>query len=177
LNAIQTTHGPTVDELKTEFHRLCRTWGWKTEEEVHVTMTDLGLGFRDVIKHLHDEAIVERMVFTTGAHGRRLVSQSTAERTVLKSLALKREAMRCVSLKSLGAGDRPTKRREESEAKQVLGRLPREGAVIGGVMEETEKWAQERFTGDPLISSFAKLRANEKCSGPEAVGSALRLGL
>jgi hypothetical protein len=62
LSSIHTAPGPQLEELKTNFHRLCRTWGWKTEEEVHVTMTDLGLGFRDVIKHLQDEAFVERTI-------------------------------------------------------------------------------------------------------------------
>jgi ribosomal protein S12 methylthiotransferase accessory factor len=43
----------------------------------------------------------------------------------------------------------------------------KEGAVIGGVMEETEKWAQERFTGEPLVSSYAALRAQENALDPK----------
>ena len=295
LSAAQTNVGPTVDELKTEFHRLCRTWGWKTEEEVHVTMTDLGLGFRDVIKHLQAEAIVERMVSQLARTADDSFLKALRSELFLNDLALKRETMRCVSLKSLAVNERPTKRGEESEAKQVLGRLhniagwerllvhlddlgvsdvelqrfldmlanarekakflqtpfstseslesadaefglcsapkspgeqrfslpiaesyeyaerlkslvgvtrigmiarltelegihvsqvarpdgvwsssygsgkseTKEGAVIGGVMEETEKWAQERFTGDPLTISYAKLRANENTLDPK----------
>ncbi|HEU4765811.1 MAG TPA: YcaO-like family protein, partial [Pyrinomonadaceae bacterium] len=43
----------------------------------------------------------------------------------------------------------------------------KEGAVIGGVMEETEKWAQERFTGEPLVSSYAALRIHENVLDPK----------
>jgi len=33
-----------------------------------------------------------------------------------------------------------------------------EGAVIGGIMEEVEKWAQERYKGEPIWTSYANLR-------------------
>jgi ribosomal protein S12 methylthiotransferase accessory factor len=36
--------------------------------------------------------------------------------------------------------------------------MSRDGAVVAGIMEETEKWAQERFCGDPVLRSYAENR-------------------
>ncbi|HWF90080.1 MAG TPA: YcaO-like family protein, partial [Pyrinomonadaceae bacterium] len=284
---------PQLEELQADFHRLCRTWGWKTEEEVHVTMTDLGLGFRDLIKHLHDEALVARTVSQLARTADESFLAALRSELFLNDLALKRETMRCVSLKSLGAGER--RAQDESVGRQILSRLhnipgwerlrehlsdlgvaelelqafletvtnararaqsiqtpistspplddadadfglfpapksggeqrfslpiaqayehaerlkslvgvtrigminrlteldgihvsqvarpdgvwsssygsgkseTKEGSIVGGVMEETEKWAQERFTGEPLVSSFAALRESENVLDPK----------
>jgi len=295
LSLSSTAQGPQLEELKNDFHRLCRTWGWKTEEEVHVTMTDLGLGFRDVIKHLHDEALVARTVSQLALTADESFLEALRSELFFNDLALKREAMRCVSLKSLGAAENILDHRGETLARQILGRLhniagwerlrahlgdlgvkdsevkrfaemviaarekaqsiqspvstsqphdsadanfgvcpapktegeqrfslpiaeayehaqrlkslvgvtrigmidrlteldgihvsqvarpdgvwsssygsgkseTKEGAVVGGVMEETEKWAQERFKGEPLLSSYAALRENENALDPK----------
>lgn len=38
----------------------------------------------------------------------------------------------------------------------------RDGAIVGGVMEEVEKWANEQFTGAPILASYAELRRDKK---------------
>ncbi|HEU4711127.1 MAG TPA: YcaO-like family protein [Pyrinomonadaceae bacterium] len=295
LSSVNTAQGSQLEELKNDFHRLCRTWGWKTEEEVHVTMTDLGLGFRDVIKQLHDEALVARTVSQLALNADESFLDALRSELFFNDLALKREAMRCASLKSLGAGESVMDQHGETLVRQILGRLhniagwerlrahlgdlgvedsevkqfsemlvrarrraqtiqsptstpqshdavdaefglcpapksqgeqrfslpiaqsyehaqrlrslvnvtrigmidrlteldgihvsqvarpdgvwsssygsgkseSKEGAIVGGVMEETEKWAQERFTGEPLVSSYAALRKSENALDPK----------
>jgi ribosomal protein S12 methylthiotransferase accessory factor len=42
----------------------------------------------------------------------------------------------------------------------------KEGAVVGAIMEEVEKWAQEQFKGNPISSSYAALRESEHALDP-----------
>ncbi|MCA9710471.1 MAG: YcaO-like family protein, partial [Myxococcales bacterium] len=44
-----------------------------------------------------------------------------------------------------------------------------QGAMVGAIMEETEKWAQERFVGQPRWSSYAALRDQVPALDPRAL--------
>jgi ribosomal protein S12 methylthiotransferase accessory factor len=294
--AVLVENMPPMEELKADFHRLCRTWGWKTEQEVHVTMTDLGIGFKDVLKQIRDEAILHHAVLRFARDSSELFLKALRCEMLFNDLALKREAMRYGSLKMLGAGETHPDQEmteaaklalcgmhgvpswqglqrqlndlgvEETEIQRFLATLcnaretasrlqspsfpeqheslhvadeafglrlspksageqrfylateqaydlvnqfkeiigvtrvgmitgltelegvhvcqaarpsgvwsssygsgksdTKEGAVVGAVMEEVEKWAQEQFRGEPLVNSYAVLRENEHVLDP-----------
>ena len=44
-----------------------------------------------------------------------------------------------------------------------------EGAFVGGVMEECEKWAQERFIGSPFVSSYTELNGRADVVDPKTL--------
>lgn len=41
------------------------------------------------------------------------------------------------------------------------------GAIVGAVMEETEKWAQEQFKGDPIWATYLELRERAEVLDPQ----------
>jgi len=114
---------PKVEELKAYFHRLCRSWGWKTEQEVQVTMTDLGLGFKDALGQMSDELTVHRTIARLARDPDELFLKALRCELFFNDLALKREAMKCGSLNALGAGDRRSGQEAEEAAKFTLCRL------------------------------------------------------
>lgn len=116
-------YAPPMDELKADFHRLCRTWGWKTEQEVNVTLNDLGIGFKDALKQLRDEAVLHHATQQLAREPSALFLKALRCEMLFNDLALKREAMRCGSLKTLGAGDAQPAPEAEEAAQRALCRL------------------------------------------------------
>lgn len=119
----QPLSGPGMEELKEDFHRLCRAWGWKTEREVQVTMTDLGVGFKDALRQLKDEAIVCRTVAAFARNPDTSFLKTLRYELFFDDLALKREAMRYGSFKTLGAEGCVMSEEAEKAARSVMCRL------------------------------------------------------
>ena len=283
----------TAGPVTREFRNLCRIWGWTTPEEIRLTMTDLGLGLKDVIRHFRGKQLAASVLSSLSRNGNDALWQALRCELFCNDLTLKREVMRCASLKSLARALRSSpadieaaksvlcrlnmtdnwdrlsakfamlgvprhtvrrflrmvaaarrtatavrplvsKRRRRYDADETfgLGASPkpdgerrfavsmadayasaqllrsvigvtrvgmihgltelqgvyvsqaarptgawsstygsgksetREGAIVGAIMEETEKWAQERFSGEPLYSSYVALRTKARTLDP-----------
>lgn len=149
---------PPLEELKADFHRLCRTWGWRTEQEVNVTMTDLGVGFKDVLRQIRDEALLRQAVFRFAREPSDLFLKALRYELLSDDLALKREAMRCGSLATLGAG-------ETQPGQEMIEAAQRSLCRINGVpaWPELQRRLDELGVGEAEIQRFvtALCRASE----------------
>jgi ribosomal protein S12 methylthiotransferase accessory factor len=295
---IEVDYGsPNLEQTKQDLRRLCFAWGWRTREEINVTMNDLGLGLNDIQKQLRDESAVRSMVSALACNPTPAFINALRCELFFNDIALKREAMRYGSLKRLAAigvsgeaadsakkmlcrihhmpswhqlrkhlvdlgvtepeihdfvamltsaslaaeslnstPSMPNQNQEGgyaadktfglhsspkapgdqrfclpiAQAYEQLNRVKdvirvtrvgmitgltemegvhvsqvarpdgawsssygsgksdtKEGAIVGGILEETEKWAQERFKGEPTWSSYGSLRREENALDPQ----------
>lgn len=107
--------------------RSCETqWGWMTPEEKAVTLSDLGLGQRELLKYLRADAIVRAAPVGLNRTARAGLLRALRSELFANDLALKREAMKCASLAILGRANRRTPRNADLEwAKAAMCRMHR----------------------------------------------------
>src|SRR5882672_4204789 len=111
-----------LEEVKRDFRRLCATWGWKTREEIQVTMSDLGLGLKDISTQLRDEGVMQRIALRLACNPTPAYMKALRCELFFNDMALKREAMRYASLKKLVGKETPSDEATDS-AKRILCRL------------------------------------------------------
>jgi ribosomal protein S12 methylthiotransferase accessory factor len=109
------------------FQQLCASWGWRTDEEVRVTMRDLGLLADTVTRELSLEiARAARIGELVRTSDERLL-EALRHELFVNDLALKRETMRCASLRAL-ADSCPASARGTSDRARVLADLDMDGS-------------------------------------------------
>lgn len=94
---------PPVRDVKTAFARMCDEWGWRTQEEIHVSLADCCLDLRQVARHLRRRTWVEGLLRRLAQARPAPFVEALLAEMAADDMSLKREVMRCVSLRSFGA--------------------------------------------------------------------------
>ncbi len=105
------------------FRVACQRWGWKTSQETHVTIRDLGLGTDDLGERCGEEAAAELAMSEVAMGGSDEFLRALRAELFLNDFALKREAMRLASLLRLAAKGRLSGPVSESEFEAARGRV------------------------------------------------------
>ncbi|MCA9711939.1 MAG: hypothetical protein KDK70_39245, partial [Myxococcales bacterium] len=119
LSARGDRSSATTDDLKAELGAICN-------EEIQVTLVDLGVGFKDLLARLRDEVEGSSLLGALLRDPPEAFLKALRVELLLDDLALKREAMRCVGLARLAARDDvevPLAERDLDVARSVVRRL------------------------------------------------------
>lgn len=115
----------TEHAVKDQLAQICRTWGWNTKEEIHVTLNDLGMGFKDLVARLRSEVLAMGLLGALLRDPPDAFLKALRAELLMDDLALKRETMRFVSLERLAerGGAAPAIEAEQDVARRVVCRL------------------------------------------------------
>ncbi len=95
--ALRAERNPPV-RVKDSFRGLCTTWGWRTSEELRVTMADLGLPLKDVLGQLKSRTRLQQLFLVCARSSPEAFLRALRSQLFSNDIALKRETMRCGSL-------------------------------------------------------------------------------
>lgn len=114
----------TEFDTQSVFEEIRVTWGWETEEEVHVSLSDMGLGLEDLSVSCEEESRARRVLTLLTQEGSADFQTALRCELLINDLALKRELIRVGSLCAVADADDggALKSEESAEAAAVLAR-------------------------------------------------------
>ncbi|MFC9595406.1 YcaO-like family protein [Streptomyces sp. NPDC056944] len=167
---------PAVDApaARALFRTAVRRWGWLSEEEARVTLTDLGIDLPSLNRRAEAEATADAGLTAWARADRTAFRRSVRAALFLHDATLKREVMRWGALRLFAASDpRPAGAEELAEAWQVLYKANL--AVDGEAVRR--RWARwgygDRAAQDAFAAVLARARRNVRALAATMAGAAV----